>query len=241
MELDFTKLDGLLPAVIQDAGTGEVLMLGFMNAEAYAATQASGEVTFFSRSRNKLWRKGEQSGHVLRVREIRVDCDVDALLIRVERSGPAFATKAIAVVLLPAAFSGRRGQGGGRAHVRSRTRFTERMRADERTSPGNSQGQLAGCDGAAVRARPDGGSRSIRAAIFPAIDDPEINCMLVRAQEMARYVETARSTPGSPAAIGCLRPAPNVAEIGGTAVLQAKPRAGALGAGGAGGRRRCNR
>src|SRR5580698_2401009 len=88
MELDFTKLDGLLPAVIQDAGTGEVLMLGFMNAEAYAATRSSGEVTFFSRSRNKLWRKGEQSGHVLRVREILVDCDVDTLLIRVEALGP---------------------------------------------------------------------------------------------------------------------------------------------------------
>jgi phosphoribosyl-AMP cyclohydrolase len=88
MDLDFTKLDGLVPAVIQDAGSGEVLMLGFMNAEAYAATQSSGEVTFFSRSRNKLWRKGEQSGHVLRVREIRVDCDVDALLIRVDALGP---------------------------------------------------------------------------------------------------------------------------------------------------------
>ena len=88
MEPDFTKLDGLLPAVIQDAESGEVLMLGFMNAEAYTATQASGEVTFFSRSRNKLWRKGEQSGHVLRVREILVDCDLDTLLIRVEALGP---------------------------------------------------------------------------------------------------------------------------------------------------------
>ena len=88
MDLDFTKIGGLLPAIIQDAASGEVLMLGFMNAEAYAATQASGEVTFFSRSRNKLWRKGEQSGHVLRVREMRVDCDVDALLIRVEALGP---------------------------------------------------------------------------------------------------------------------------------------------------------
>jgi phosphoribosyl-AMP cyclohydrolase len=88
MDLDFTKLDGLLPAVIQDATSGDVLMLGFMNAEAYAATQASGEVTFFSRSRNKLWRKGEQSGHVLRVREILVDCDVDSLVIRVDALGP---------------------------------------------------------------------------------------------------------------------------------------------------------
>jgi phosphoribosyl-AMP cyclohydrolase len=88
MDLDFKKLDGLVPAVIQDAGSGEVLMLGFMDTEAYAATQATGEVTFFSRSRNKLWRKGEQSGHVLKVREIRVDCDVDALLIRVDALGP---------------------------------------------------------------------------------------------------------------------------------------------------------
>jgi phosphoribosyl-AMP cyclohydrolase len=88
MDLDFSKLDGLIPAVIQDANSGEVLMLGFMNAEAYAATRTSGEVTFFSRSRNKLWRKGEQSGHVLRVKEMRVDCDVDALLVRVEAIGP---------------------------------------------------------------------------------------------------------------------------------------------------------
>jgi phosphoribosyl-AMP cyclohydrolase len=88
MDLDFKKLDGLLPAVIQDAASGEVLMLGFMNAEAYAATQASGEVTFFSRSRNKLWRKGEQSGHVLRVKQILVDCDVDSILVRVDPVGP---------------------------------------------------------------------------------------------------------------------------------------------------------
>jgi phosphoribosyl-AMP cyclohydrolase len=88
MDLDFKKLEGLVPVVIQDEASGEVLMLGFMNAEAYAATQASGEVTFFSRSRNKLWRKGEQSGHVLKVRDIRVDCDEDALLIRVDTVGP---------------------------------------------------------------------------------------------------------------------------------------------------------
>ena len=88
MELDFSKLDGLLPAVVQDARSGEVLMVGFMNPEAYAATLESGEVTFFSRSRGKLWRKGEQSGHRLLVREVRVDCDADTLLVRVEVSGP---------------------------------------------------------------------------------------------------------------------------------------------------------
>ena len=117
MDLDFKKLDGLVPAVIQDAGSGEVLMLGFMNAEAYAATQASGEVTFFSRSRNKLWRKGEQSGHVLKVREIRVDCDVDALLIRVDARRSRRLPRRLPLVFLPAAFPGRRSQGGRRTHV----------------------------------------------------------------------------------------------------------------------------
>ena len=88
MQLDFAKLDGLLPAIVQDAASGEVLMLGFMNEQAYRETRASGEVTFFSRTRNKLWRKGEQSGHVLRVREVRVDCDGDTVLVRAEPVGP---------------------------------------------------------------------------------------------------------------------------------------------------------
>jgi len=88
MQLAFEKAGGLLPAVIQDATTKEILMLGFMNAEALEATRASGEVTFFSRSRNKLWRKGESSGHVLRVREILFDCDADAVVISVDAVGP---------------------------------------------------------------------------------------------------------------------------------------------------------
>ena len=88
MEIDFQKGGGLLPAIIQDEQTGEVLMLGFMNRESLVETQRLGEVVFFSRSRNKLWKKGESSGHVLRVREIRVDCDADALLVRVEPVGP---------------------------------------------------------------------------------------------------------------------------------------------------------
>jgi phosphoribosyl-AMP cyclohydrolase len=88
MDLDFAKLDGLIPAIVQDARTGEVLMLGFMNQQAYAETRSSGAVTFFSRTRNKLWRKGEQSGHVLRVREMRVDCDADTILVRVDPIGP---------------------------------------------------------------------------------------------------------------------------------------------------------
>ena len=88
MNLDFTKLDGLIPAVIQDAASGRVLMVGFMNAEAFEKTRATGDVTFFSRSRNKLWTKGESSGHRLRVREISTDCDNDSLLIKVDALGP---------------------------------------------------------------------------------------------------------------------------------------------------------
>jgi phosphoribosyl-AMP cyclohydrolase len=84
----FEKSGGLVPAIIQDGRTSEVLMLGFMNAEALAETQRTREAVFFSRSRNRLWRKGESSGHVLRVVEIRIDCDSDALLLRVEPLGP---------------------------------------------------------------------------------------------------------------------------------------------------------
>ena len=88
MEIDFEKSGGLVPAIIQDDRSSDVLMLGFMSAESLSETQRSGEVVFFSRSRGKLWKKGESSGHVLRVREIRLDCDADALLVRVEAAGP---------------------------------------------------------------------------------------------------------------------------------------------------------
>jgi phosphoribosyl-AMP cyclohydrolase len=88
VEIDFQKSGGLVPAIIQDERTGDVLMLGFMNPESLAQTQRTGEVVFFSRSRNTLWKKGESSGHVLRLREMRMDCDADALLVRVEAVGP---------------------------------------------------------------------------------------------------------------------------------------------------------
>ena len=88
MDLDFTKLDGLVAAVIQDHSSGRVLMVGFMNEEAYRKTLETGYATFFSRSRNKLWLKGEASGHRLVVKEISTDCDRDALLIRVDAQGP---------------------------------------------------------------------------------------------------------------------------------------------------------
>lgn len=88
MTLDFDKGAGLIPAVIQDHTTGKVLMLGYMNAEALAQTRETGKVTFFSRSKKRLWTKGETSGNFLHVRSIREDCDGDTLLIQVDPVGP---------------------------------------------------------------------------------------------------------------------------------------------------------
>lgn len=86
---DFTKNGGLLPAIAQDAATGEVLMVAWMNAAAFAETQQTGRAVYFSRSRNKLWRKGEESGHAQAVRAIYVDCDADTILLKVEQVGAA--------------------------------------------------------------------------------------------------------------------------------------------------------
>ncbi len=87
VEIDFDKMDGLTPAVVQDATTGEVLMLGFMNRTAYEITLQTGYVTFFSRTRNQLWTKGETSGNRLRVIEAATDCDFDTILCRVAVEG----------------------------------------------------------------------------------------------------------------------------------------------------------
>jgi phosphoribosyl-AMP cyclohydrolase len=87
MKIDFDKLNGLVPAVVQESTTGEVLMLGFMNREALAETLRSRDVTFYSRSRQKLWKKGETSGNTFRLVELLVDCDADTVLARVELRG----------------------------------------------------------------------------------------------------------------------------------------------------------
>ncbi|MGG5902017.1 bifunctional phosphoribosyl-AMP cyclohydrolase/phosphoribosyl-ATP diphosphatase HisIE [Sphingobacterium daejeonense] len=88
MTIDFNKGDGLVPVVIQDYQTLEVLMLGYMNAEAWEKTQAEQKVTFFSRSKNRLWTKGEESGNFLNVVDTAIDCDQDTLLIKVDPVGP---------------------------------------------------------------------------------------------------------------------------------------------------------
>jgi phosphoribosyl-AMP cyclohydrolase len=88
MDLDFAKSDGLITAVIQDNTTGRVLMVGYMNEEAFRKTVETGYATFYSRSRKKLWLKGESSGHRLVVKEIQTDCDQDALVVKVDALGP---------------------------------------------------------------------------------------------------------------------------------------------------------
>ncbi len=88
LTLDWSKGDGLLPAIVQDADTLRVLMLGYMNAEALAATQQSGKVTFFSRSKQRLWTKGETSGHTLILVSLEADCDNDTLLVQARPQGP---------------------------------------------------------------------------------------------------------------------------------------------------------
>jgi phosphoribosyl-AMP cyclohydrolase len=89
MELDFAKTGGIIPAIAQDADTGEVLMLAWMNREAFEETLRTGRACYFSRSRNRLWRKGEESGNVQEVRAVYVDCDADTVLLKVKQVGGA--------------------------------------------------------------------------------------------------------------------------------------------------------
>ena len=89
VQLDFKKQGGLIPVIAQDYETGEVLMMAYMNQEAWERTMKTGYVHYYSRSRNTLWKKGERSGNVQKVREIRVDCDCDAVLVRIDQKGGA--------------------------------------------------------------------------------------------------------------------------------------------------------
>ncbi len=89
IRLDFDKTGGLIPAIAQDNSSGEVLMMAYMNQEAFEATLSTGTATYYSRSRQKLWIKGETSGNVQRVKEIRIDCDDDTVLLKVEQIGGA--------------------------------------------------------------------------------------------------------------------------------------------------------
>ena len=116
--MDYSKLDGLIPAVIQDAESGEVLMVGFMDERALAETRRTGYATFFSRTRGKLWMKGETSGNRLRVVELFADCDEDTVLLKVVREGD-----------------------GNVCHTGSRTCFSHRSNTEEHRTQGPEQTQ----------------------------------------------------------------------------------------------------
>jgi phosphoribosyl-AMP cyclohydrolase len=127
VEIAYGKAGGLVPAIVQDDRSGEVLMLGFMNQEALAETRRTREVVFFSRSRNRLWKKGESSGHVLKVRDVRVDCDADALLVRVEPVGPGVCHEGYR-----SCFFRRMEEDGGAKVVEERTFEPERVYGQEK-------------------------------------------------------------------------------------------------------------
>ncbi len=184
MDLDFSKLGGLITAVIQDHKTGRVLMVGFMNDEAFRKTVETGYATFFSRSRNKLWLKGETSGHRLVVKEISTDCDRDALLVKVEALGPGRLPRRLRELLLPAARQ-RPMEGIRAARLRPRGRLREQL---VKLKLGIPKGSLENATIDLFRRAGFNITTSSR-SYFPAIDDPEIECMMIRAQEMARYVE----------------------------------------------------
>ncbi len=152
MKIDFAKMDGLVPGIVQDAKTGEMLMLGFLNETSYQKTLESGFVTFWSRTRGKLWMKGETSGNRLRVIEASTDCDNDALLFKADcERDEVMSDKKVLKLGIP------------KGSLQDAT--------------------IALFERAGWRIFANGRS------YFPTIDDAEIECMLVRAQEMARYVE----------------------------------------------------
>ena len=162
--MDYSKLNGLIPAVIQDADTSEVLMVGFMNDEALARTRATGFATFFSRTRNTLWMKGETSGNRLQVTDLLVDCDDDTVLVKVKRLGD-----------------------GNVCHTGERTCFYRTVGRAMKLKLGIPKGSLQDAT-VQLFARAGFNIYVSSRSYFPSIDDPDIECMLIRAQEMARYV-----------------------------------------------------
>ena len=173
-------------------------MLGFMNSASLAETQRSGEVVFFSRSRNKLWKKGESSGHVLRVRELRVDCDADALLVRVEAVGPGVCHEGYRSCFF------RELQSDGSAKItEERTFAPETVYGQAETGEKNMSCLKLGIPKGSLQeatlelfARAGWKITISSRSYVPTIDDPEIECLMVRAQEMARYVETGALDAG---------------------------------------------
>ncbi len=181
-EPDFDKGQGLVPAVVQDAATGEVLMMAYMNRLAWQKTLETGIATYWSRSRNALWVKGETSGNIQKVHAVFIDCDNDTVLLKVEQAGGA-ACHTIYRPLLPPHFRGVKKLVGERVFNPDRGLPMSILKSGspkERLETSTidlfrKAGWRITCD-----------SRSY----FPTSTDDEISCSLVRAQEMSRYVES---------------------------------------------------
>ena len=175
-----------MPAIAQDADTGAVLMLAWMNREAFEETLRTRRAVYFSRSRNRLWRKGEESGNVQEVREVFVDCDADTILLKVHQIGGAACHEGY-----PSCFFRRvergRAEGGRRTRVRSETGVQE-MSDGPILKLGIPAGSLQEATGDLFRKAGYQITFASR-SYYPAIDDPEIQCTLIRAQEMPRYVQ----------------------------------------------------
>ncbi len=172
--IDFAKMDGLVPGIVQDARTSQMLMLGFLNEESWRKTKETGFVTFWSRTRQKLWMKGETSGNRLRIVDVSTDCDQDALLFRVEVEGDGLVCHEGTV----SCFTRPLTAGNG----------VRRMNATNKLRLGIPKGSLQDATIALFK-RAGWNIYADGRSYFPTIDDPEIECMLIRAQEMARYVD----------------------------------------------------
>src|SRR5262249_16171445 len=187
MQPDFEKSGGLIPAIAQDADTGQVLMMAWMNREAWEETLRTRRAVYFSRSRNKLWRKGEESGNVQEVREVYVDCDADTILLKVHQIGGGAGHQGHASRFFPhLTAAGGRGGGGGRAPVRPEGGLQEM--SEKILKLGIPAGSLQEAT-ARLFGRAGYNITFASRSYYPAIDDPEIHCTLIRAQEMARYVQ----------------------------------------------------
>ena len=167
-------MEGLVPGIVQDAQTGDVLMLGFLNDASYAKTLETGFVTFWSRTRQKLWMKGETSGNRLRVVSAATDCDNDTLLFRVEVEGDGLVCHEGTVSCFTKPIAFQECSGGERVANKLRLGIPKGSLQDATIALFKRAGWNIYADGRSY---------------FPSIDDAEIECMLIRAQEMARYVE----------------------------------------------------
>ena len=184
---DFSKAE-LLPVVAQDDATGDVLMLAYMNQTAWEETLRTGRVCYYSRSRQKLWRKGEESGNVQEVKSIYFDCDADTLLIRVNQIGGAACHEGYR-----SCFFRKIDPKSGRVEVIGERVFDpkavyKKIMNNRKLKLGIPAGSLQEATAALFKKAGYNITFSSR-SYYPQIDDPEIECLLIRAQEMARYVE----------------------------------------------------